>query len=102
MLFKMKAPYRSRGRPDYRNGRCAHNEHAIKRATYRRSRSSASARLLGATRFGGTVVAEHDVIGHRVVIGHQPANEFARIDSQRIGPGQISIRRNAAAAMLEL
>ena len=39
---------------------------------------------------------EDDPVRHRIIVGHQASNEFARPHPQRVGPNQIAIRRDAA------
>src|SRR5262245_33380301 len=53
-------------------------------------------------RFGLRCIGKDDVVGHRIIVRHELAHEIARLDAEGGRPDQVTVRRNAAPAVLQL
>jgi hypothetical protein len=49
--------------------------------------------------FEARLTPEEDVVRHGIVVGHEAANKLARIDSQGVGPEQVTVRRNTTSTV---
>jgi hypothetical protein len=49
--------------------------------------------------FEARLTPEENVVRHGVVVGHETANKLSGIDSQGVGPKQVTVRRNTTSTV---